>query len=294
MINLNETEYVVCRPALPLDTAQVMELCSHIWDGGDYIPKVWSEWLADPNGLLGVAELKGRVAGVFKLTKFQDKEWYMEGLRVHPDFQGKGIAAHIHEYVIETWRRMGSGVVRLVTHSENVKVHRMCERSGFNRIAEFIPYQTSSLQESSSSFTFVKNDETHKALDLVLNSPAHALSAGLINLGWVFADPRPKHLEEVIGSKHAWWWRQGAGFISISEDDEAGEREPCIQLIACSIEALTDLLVDYRRLMGDIGYKTAGWVAPNKPEALSCIEKAGFKRGWDKSIYIYELSSKEV
>ena len=77
-----------------------MELCSHIWEGGDYIPLVWDEWLADPDGLLGVAEMHGRVAGVFKLTKFQEGEWYMEGLRVHPDFQGKGVASHIHELCI--------------------------------------------------------------------------------------------------------------------------------------------------------------------------------------------------
>ena len=79
--------------------------------------------------------------GVFKLTKFQEGEWYLEGLRVHPDFQGKGIASHIHEYVVDTWRRMGSGIIRLVTGSYNVKVHHMCEQTGFKRIAEFIPYR---------------------------------------------------------------------------------------------------------------------------------------------------------
>jgi hypothetical protein len=32
-----EQEIVVCRPALLKDTEDVLELCSHIWDGGDYI-----------------------------------------------------------------------------------------------------------------------------------------------------------------------------------------------------------------------------------------------------------------
>lgn len=141
MISLSPSDPIVCRPALPIDTEQVMELCSHIWEGHDYIPHVWNEWLADPDGLLGVAEVRGRIAGVFKLTKFQEKEWYMEGLRVHPDFRDKGVASHIHGYVVETWRRMGSGTIRLVTHSENVKVHRMCEQMGFRRIVEFIPYR---------------------------------------------------------------------------------------------------------------------------------------------------------
>ena len=292
MIRFNEPEFVVCRPALPKDTEQVMELCSHIWDGGDYIPQVWHEWLADPQGLLGVAELRGQVVGVFKLTKFQDQEWYLEGLRVHPDVQGKGIAGHIHEYVVETWRKMGSGTVRLVTHSENVKVHHMCEQSGFQRIAEFIPYRGASLREGNSNFTVVKIDEVQTVLDFISDSPAHALSSGLINLGWVYADPQRKHIQEVIDYKHAWWWREGAGFVSIWEDDDDDQHEPGIMLIACSLEDLPDLLVDYRKLMGDIGYKSAGWVAPNHPEAIKCLEKAGFERSWDKSLYIYELRTK--
>jgi len=100
MLNFQNTDIVVCRPALAKDTESVMELSSHIWDGGDYIPLVWEEWMADPDGLLGVAEMHGRVVGVFKLTKFQEGEWYMEGLRVHPDFQGKGVASHIQDYIL--------------------------------------------------------------------------------------------------------------------------------------------------------------------------------------------------
>jgi GNAT superfamily N-acetyltransferase len=174
MLNLDDLSLVVCRPALAKDTEEVMELSSHIWDGGDYIPQVWEEWLGDPDGLLGVAELSGRVVGVFKLTKFQDGEWYLEGLRVHPDFQGKGIAAHIHEYVLDSWRRMGSGIIRLTTGSYNIKVHHMCEQTGFKRIAEFIPYRASLLQEETSNFTELKMEGAPQAMEFVLGSQTQA------------------------------------------------------------------------------------------------------------------------
>jgi GNAT superfamily N-acetyltransferase len=294
MSSFGNLETIVCRPALHQDTEEVMELCSHIWDGGDYIPQVWEEWLADPNGLLGVAELRGRVVGVFKLTKFQDQEWYMEGLRVHPDFQGKGIASHIHEYVVETWRRMGSGIIRLTTGSYNIKVHHMCEQTGFKRIAEFIPYRASSLQEATRNFTELKMEEAAHAKEFVLGNQIHALSSGLINLGWVYADLQTNHILEVIGYRHAWWWRDGLGLISIWEDDEDDDHQPGIELVACSLSDLQELLVEYRRLMGEIGYKSAGWVAPNQPEVLFCLEKAGFERSGDISLYIYELGSKAV
>jgi len=289
MTNFDDIDIVVCRPALQKDTDEVMELCSHIWEGGDYIPQVWEEWLADPDGLLGVAESSGRVVGVFKLTKFQDQEWYMEGLRVHPDFQGKGIASHIHEYVLETWRRMGSGIIRLTTGSYNIKVHRMCEQTDFKRIAEFIPFRAICNLEGIGNFTGVKIDEASRALEFVTGSPTHAFSSGLINLGWVYAELQLKHIQEAIREGHAWWWRGGSGFISIWEDEEEDDRAPGIKLVGCSLSDLPELLTDYRLLMGDIGYKSAGWVAPNQSEVLSGLEKAGFERSWDVSLFIYEL-----
>ncbi len=288
MVDHLHKDHVVCRPAQAKDTEPVMELCSHIWNGGDYIPFVWEEWMADPEGLLGVAELDGRVAGVFKLARFGECEWFMEGLRVHPDFQGTGVASHIHEYIVDTWRKMGSGVMRLVTHSENVKVHHMCERDGFRRIAEFIPYKVDPIEGESKQFRPLKNDEAQKAFDFLAGNPVHALSARLIDLGWVYGDPQLKHIQEAIEHGLACWWCDGEGFISFWRDEE-DESILGIQLLACPIDNLADILKDARQLMPSIGGKTGVWVAPNQPEVITSLDQAGFERSWDKSLYVYEL-----
>jgi ribosomal protein S18 acetylase RimI-like enzyme len=291
MNNTEKFSTVVCRPALAMDKAEVMEISSHIWEGGDYLPQVWDEWLADPQGMLGVAELEGRVVGVFKLTRFQEHEWYMEGLRVHPDFRDRGVASHIQRYILETWHRMGSGMIRLVTASNNIKIHHMCEQSGFTRIAEFIPYRVDILEDITGNFTPLHQDEVSHAFEFVSNSQTHALSRGLINLGWVYANPQQKHFQEAIDEGHAWWWKGGVGYISIWEDEDEGERDPGIELLACPVDMLADILMDYRRLMGQVGYKTAGWTAPNQPEVISALEKAGFQRSWDISLFVYELKT---
>jgi GNAT superfamily N-acetyltransferase len=289
MVDRLDVDNVVCRPTLARDKEAVLELSSHIWEGNDYLPYVWDDWLADPNGMFGVAELHGRIAGVFKLTKFQDDEWYMEGLRVHPDFQGQGVASHIHHYVLDTWRRVGRGILRLTTASYNVKIHRMCEQSGFQRTAEFIAYRAPADVTGEAGFRVLTAEEAPLAMDSVLASPVHALSHGLINLGWVYADLQLKHISKTIEEQHAWWWRGGRGFISIWEDDEDDERYPGIQLVACPVDELSDLLGDYRHWMGQLGYNTAGWVAPNQPEVIEALGKNGFERSWDVSLYIYEL-----
>ncbi len=45
-----------CRPARPSDTDDVLSLTRDIWGGGDYVPHVWRNWLADAEGQLTVAE----------------------------------------------------------------------------------------------------------------------------------------------------------------------------------------------------------------------------------------------
>jgi hypothetical protein len=189
---------------------------------------------------------------------------------------------------------MGSGIIRLTTGSYNIKVHHMCEQTGFKRIAEFIPYRATCLQEETHDFSELKIEEAPQALEFVLGSQTHALSNGLINLGWVYADPQLKHIQETVQYRHAWWWRHGLGFISIWEDDEDGDHQPGIELLACQLSDLPELLADYRRLMYKIGYKTAGWTAPSQPEVLSLLEQADFQRSWDVSLYIYELRSPDA
>ena len=73
---------MVCRPVLPKDTPDVLELTRWIWGGHDYIHLVWADWLKDTEGLLTVAEYGGHVVGLYKLTRLSPSEWWLEGLRV--------------------------------------------------------------------------------------------------------------------------------------------------------------------------------------------------------------------
>jgi hypothetical protein len=132
---------IFCRPALPKDTPEVMELTRTIWDGHDYIPLVWADWLADPHGLLAVAECGGKVVGTGKLTRLSDQDWWLEGLRVHMKYQGKGIASHMNDYLLEVWLRSGGGTVRLATSSTPPAGASPSERRGFSKIAEFSAFR---------------------------------------------------------------------------------------------------------------------------------------------------------
>jgi GNAT superfamily N-acetyltransferase len=296
MLDLNEhpTELnvVVCRPALPLDTAGVMQLTREIWDGHDYVPYVWAEWLADPLGLLVVAEYAGRVVGLIKLSCKGAGEWWMQGLRVHPEFQGKGIASRLHDYVIDHWQRHLGGLVRLTTSSARLPVHHLCQRTGFRKVGEYKSFVGMALGEKPKSVLPVTEGEIFSALEYILKSPLHVLAFGFMDLGWYWGEPTEERLQAAVQRGHAFWRLDDQGqrqalLLFDLDDDEEGDYL-YIQIVACHVEDITDTLVEYRRLAGALGYQRCAWMAPDQAHILGALEVAGFRSDWENSLYLFE------
>lgn len=282
---------VRCRAAREEDTADVLELTSTIWDGGDYVPHVWPEWLADPHGLLAVAEYRGRVIGLSKLSQITPKDWWLQGLRVHPEFQGRGVAARLHDYVLDHWQRHGDGLMRLATSALRVQVHHLCERTGFSKVGEYASYSAPALPELPDHLQRLEQSAL-EPLDFVLGSPLFDLGYGLMDLGWEWCAPDEERLASAIADGRAWWW-VGAGMqarllLVTGLDDEEGGIFPVLQLVAGALQGLPAALVDYRRLAAQQGYPKAAWVAPCQPAIQGALEQAGFASDWENSLYIFE------
>jgi GNAT superfamily N-acetyltransferase len=282
---------LVCRPALPMDTPQVLELARHIWDGHDYIPFVWEEWLADPAGLLVVAELGRQIVGLGKLTFLSPGQWWLEGLRVHPEFEGRGFASHINDYLLECWMRHGGGHIRLITSSKRVKVHSMCAHRGFAKIGEYSVYGAPAIAETVDSFTPISLDEAPQALEFIRRSPALPLLNGLMDRGWRWEQPSLIGLQSSVRRGQAWWWQGKRGLLTFWEDEDNGKKYPALQLVACPVEAMAECLLDYRRLAASQGYADARWTVPYHLELLPILEEAGFKLVWDERVYMFEKKS---
>jgi ribosomal protein S18 acetylase RimI-like enzyme len=285
---------VLCRPALPMDTDDVMELTRTIWDGNDYVPRLWSQWLADPYGLLAVAEYGPHVVGLGKLTRIEEGEWWLEGLRVHPDYQGQRIASSLTDYLFTHWEAHHGGTIRLATGSHRVQVHHLCERNGLSRIAEFTPFIAApgkpfEPQELAGVFQELQAGQISEALEFTRDNPASELVSGLMDLGWQWVRPSEHNFMEAVARKHAWWWREKTGLLMLAEDREEPQTPlPVIELLACPVERIVECLLAYRRLVATLGFSKAGWVAPLQPHVLEILQAAGFQRDWDGSLYIYE------
>jgi GNAT superfamily N-acetyltransferase len=289
LINPSSLHRVVCRPALPKDSADVLEFAKYIWDGEDYIPFVWHKWLADPEGLLAAAEYAGHAVGIGKLTLLSPGQWWLEGLRVDPAYEDRGIATHLNDYLMGHWLEFGDGMVRLATASFRVKVHHLCERSNFVKISELSIFAAPALPGSISDFQPITLDGVPHAVEHALCSQSMSLPAGMMDIGWQYLKPCEKKVAALVEGHKAWWWRKGAGLLAFWEDENPEEKPvPVVSILACEIKDIPNLLMDYRRLAASLGYEEAAWFAPLKPELLPLLEGAGFKRDWEDAEYVYE------
>lgn len=281
---------VTCRPARQADTPEVLELTSTIWEGHDYVPHVWDEWLADPAGQLAVAEHTGRVVGLSKLTRIRPGEWWLEGLRVHPEFEGRGVAAQLHEYLVEDyWRQNGSGQLRLATGSHRLPVQHLCERTGFHKVGEYTSFTAPALDQQVTHYHPLAETEAAEAIEVVLHSTSLHLVYGLMDLGWKWVTPAAAYLEEAARQGKAWWWGGKRGLLAITDDSgEDGTLSPLVAILACPVDSLVEGLLDYRRLAYQLGYQQADWVASLHSDLQPLLAAAGFLRDWDGSVFVYE------
>jgi len=132
---------VVIRPALPRDKMDVAEFTKFIWDGHDYVGEVFPHWLEDPHGQLFAAEYAGRCVGTGKVTYIAPGQWWLEGFRVDPKYQGMKIGSQIDARCNEWWNEHGDGTLRLLTSSKRVQVHHLSEERGFVKVGEVYRYE---------------------------------------------------------------------------------------------------------------------------------------------------------
>ena len=133
------------RQAHPEDREAVLAFCTHTWQWGDYIERVWDTWLHDPAGQLLVALSEGHPVGMVHTQMLNETEAWQEGIRVDPAYRRQGIASQLSMEALAEAMRRGAETVRLITESTNAASNRMMEQAHFRCIDVFAHYTASSV-----------------------------------------------------------------------------------------------------------------------------------------------------
>jgi hypothetical protein len=221
----------------------------------------------------------------------------MEGLRVHPDFEGRGIASQLHSYLLQYWEQHQPGILRLATSSERIQVHRLCDRTGFKKIGEYGYYQAPQLVDPSTEFTISREFDIQAVLDRIASPGYQVFPPGLVDLGWQWAKPSREILNRVYEEGHAFRWSEERDhtqqFAFYWVDDWENEENqskpvPMIMLLLVPAGTLESSLRSFRRFAAIQGCEQVGWLAPREAHTLAALSAAGFEPAWDGTLFLFE------
>lgn len=183
------------RPARPDDRAAVFEMVKTIWDGNDYIPDVWEDWVADPSGPLLVGELGGQLAALAKLSGIGPREDWFHGLRVDPAQRGRGFARQMLGRCVELSRGRGARTLRYLTDEDNPTMHRLADDLGL-RLAYAPRWYHAPVLHGAPLTQALPPERLESLLADLAQSDLLARSAGMYFLNWRNLDLTAARLRE--------------------------------------------------------------------------------------------------
>ncbi|WP_297068994.1 GNAT family N-acetyltransferase [Thermococcus sp.] len=197
----------IIREAKPGDRPFIEGIASLTWGGKDYLARVFDEWVNE--GGFYVLEVDGRVVGTAKLTLLPGRVGWMEGLRVHPEYRGRGYGRLIHNFMLNLGKKLAEkGAIKAVeftTYFLNRESIEMARKDGFSVIAKF--FNLGAKIED-----FQPEEPEPAELDI------EDLSLGVVPLGWKFVHRSEEALEWLIKNGETY---EIAGFKFLANRDGA-------------------------------------------------------------------------
>ncbi len=167
----------IIRPAKPEDKPFIEEIAKLTWEGEDYLGRVFENWLRDGN--FYVLELEGKVVGTTKLTILPDKVGWLEGLRVHPNYQKHGFGRLLHNFMLKKGKELAEkGVINALefsTYFLNKESIAMAKKEGFKVVKRYYIVGKP-----------VKDVRPSKPSDSTINSLEELEYMEYIPVGWKF------------------------------------------------------------------------------------------------------------
>jgi GNAT superfamily N-acetyltransferase len=118
------------------DYKDILDISKDIWEGTDYLPQVFHNWVEDKGMFLGgIDRERNKVVAVGKLSILQDGSGWLEGLRVHKDYRGLKLGRRITEEVLKRAKEaLVQGDINKIafsTHGSNKESKTMMETLNF-------------------------------------------------------------------------------------------------------------------------------------------------------------------
>ena len=274
----------------PGDKEEIKAMSSGIWDGNDYIPKVFDEWVKEEGFYKAV--FGDKIIGVCRYSRQPGGVLWLEGLRIHPDYQGKGygsdVAGLFHHIVINKEHT----ALRFMTDVTNTKSIHLAEKRGFTTLMELYHLE---FQGRGSPVEGVRRETDPEAVkDMVFSSPEYHGYEGLYISNWEAKEFTEELLEEEVKGGNCYCYVKDdelMGVLFINHHKAYGRVS--IPFLAGTRDAL-DILIRYA--MWWSGEKGDGFLLLKTPfqEVKEQAEDAGMGLAGFRKVVILQLVNEQA
>lgn len=226
------------RKALIGDRPYIEDIAKNTWEGHDYLTHIFTDWIKD-GGFYAAVDGK-RVIGTVKLSILPGKTVWLEGLRVHPDYQGKKIGNLLNDFIMEKAESLvkkGTGSrIAIATYFKNAQSLRIACKNGFSIKERFFCLG--------------------RVPDRIITGPASASSDSFdfnvfgehIPYGWKFVENSEEGIDWI--KAHSLFFRAGAfDFYSV-----VNSPEPVFMPLVFSSDAISEYTGAFNYITGNKGY----------------------------------------
>lgn len=256
----------IIREARAEDKPFIEEIAKLTWEGEDYLARVFESWIRDGN--FYVLEFDGRVIGTAKLTLLPDKVGWLEGLRVHPDYRGRGFGRMLHNFMLQKGEELAKeGIINALefsTYFLNKESIAMAKKDGFRIVERFYYIQREP-----------ENEESPKPSKI--DSLNELEYEGYIPYGWKFLHKCEESLRW-LNKKAEIREYKGFKFLYVP----IHENEPAFTPFKLSIESIKTLLPAMSFEANKIGYNSIDIMLPeDRKDLIDPLKELGFKNWAD-------------
>jgi len=121
-------EFTITKAA-PRNRQAVLDLSGQFTE--DYLEYTVDRWIAQDQGGLYLVWDSDRLVGCCSLYFPSSTEAWLQGMRVHPGYQGRGIAYQLNKHLVELAGQEGASAVRLLTSENNHPAMKVAQKLGF-------------------------------------------------------------------------------------------------------------------------------------------------------------------
>jgi len=172
-----DTTELTLRPVRPADRERTLEITKDVWEGRDYVPRVFDRWISDAGAEFQAAEIEGVVVGLQRLRPYAPGLIWYEGLRVASESRRRGIARAMLQAAIAEAHEQGFHEMRLATR--DLPAIRLFESAGFKAVVE-MKWWRGLRVEGGEPARIPEPAEARKLWPALQSSPGVELYAGIV------------------------------------------------------------------------------------------------------------------